>query len=179
MCIRDRHHRAKDITGLRVGFLTAIRYHGSDGKKSIWVARCDCGSEVLLAATELKKQLARGIVASCGCKRKETIGKKNSTHGMSQHPAFAVWRSMVDRCCLPPHQAWANYGGRGISVCPRWRESFEEFWTDMGPTYLPGLTLDRVDNNAGYSPENCRWVGMKAQAGTSGTTPSWILRWAG
>ncbi len=83
---------------------------------------------------------------------------------MSKHPAYAVWRSMLDRCRLPQHQAYANYGGRGIKVCARWQASFENFWQDMGPTYRSGLTLERKNNARGYSPKNCMWATRTAQA---------------
>ena len=158
------HHRAKDISGLRVGYLTALKYHGSDGRRSLWVIRCDCGTEKLMDPSEYKKLGKRGVVASCGCKRKETIGQRNTRHGMSKHPAYAVWRSMMDRCNLSTHQAWGNYGARGISVCERWSASFDNFWEDMGPTYASGLTLDRKDNSQGYSPDNCRWATYTQQA---------------
>lgn len=158
------HHRARDITGLRVGYLTAVAYAGSDGKKSLWKVRCDCGEEIMLAATELQKMKTRGVRASCGCRKNQTISERLRTHGMSRHPAFSVWRSMIDRCRLQSHQAWHNYGGRGISVCERWQESFENFWEDMGSTYQRGLQIERMDNDGNYELRNCRWATRGDQA---------------
>ena len=158
------HHRAKDITGLRVGFLTAMKYHGSDGKKSLWEMLCDCGKTVVQNASEMQKQKKRGITASCGCMRRSTIGQKNTSHGMSHHPGYSVWRAMLDRCGLSTHHAFYNYGARGITVCEKWQQGFDAFWQDMGPSYTRGLTLERLDNNAGYYPGNCAWRTRKQQS---------------
>ena len=154
---------AKDITGLRFGYLTATRRVGSlqtgTGLRPLWEVRCDCGRVKQMVSSIYCK----GEQKSCGCQRYEIIASVNRTHGMSRHPAYWVWRSMVDRCKLPTHQAWANYGGRGITVCPEW-QSFETFWADMGPTYRRGLALERKDNAAGYSPANCEWATHRKQA---------------
>ena len=158
------HPRAKDITGFRVGFLTATEYAGSNGAKSLWRATCVCGRAVVLPATELTKMKKRGIEASCGCRRRETIGRRNQKHGCAKKPVYAVWRSMKARCENHRHPAYKNYGGRGITVCPEWSMSFDAFWRDMGSTYQEGLTLDRVDNNGGYSKTNCRWASYTQQA---------------
>lgn len=154
------HHRARNITGMKLKSLTALEYHGSDGKKSLWKIQCDCGKIIVMPASEFMKQKQ----SSCGCQRTELIKQSRTTHGMSKHPAFAVWRSMKVRCTLPAHQAWHNYGGRGIRVCERWLESFENFWADMGPSYEKGLSIDRIDNNGDYEPKNCRWVSDKTQS---------------
>src|SRR6185295_198521 len=95
--------------------------------------------------------------------------KSHKTHGMSRHPAYAVWRSMHSRCRLSTHQAWHNYGARGSAGCPEWT-TFDQFWADMVPTYQPGLTLDRIDNNAGYSLTNCKWRTVGEQANNTRRT---------
>lgn len=158
------HHRAKDLTGLTVGYLTATKYHGSDGRKSLWETLCVCGKTIVLPGSELVKQKARGVTASCGCMKKVTMAAKQTSHGMSFHPGYWVWRSMLARCANPKNKAWRSYGGRGIKVCAAWRGSFEAFWADMGPTYVRGLTLEREKNHLGYSPANCAWATYKQQA---------------
>lgn len=159
-----QHHSFKDLTGQRFGMLTAIRPSHSDGKHWHWEFQCDCGNTTVKSGKGVTKYVKKGLTPNCGCLQKK-LNRENSTkHGMSAHPAYWVWRSMRDRCRLPTHQAWKNYGGRGITVCERWDQSFEAFWEDVGPTYEPGLTLDRINNDEGYTPENCRWVSCKAQA---------------
>lgn len=156
----------RDLTGRTFGYLTMLRpseVSAGHGKRALWVARCECGEE-LVVPTDGFRSNRKPSPTSCGCMTKELRAASRRTHGMSGHKAFAVWRSMVDRCTLPSHHAWKNYGGRGISVCEPWLTSFAAFWADMGPSYSPGLTLDRERNNEGYSPQNCRWVDRKTQA---------------
>lgn len=109
-------------------------------------------------------ELLKAKQKSCGCRKLELIGLANTKHGKSKHPAYAVWSSMKARCLRTTHHAYARYGGRGITVCPEWVDSFENFWADMAATYREGLTLERVNNALGYYPANCAWVNRKAQA---------------
>ena len=156
----------RDLTGQTFGYLTILRVSetpGGHGKRAIWWAQCVCG-KALEIRTDGFRSNRKPTPSSCGCMTSRLRSEGRKTHGMSRHKAFAVWRSMLDRCTLPSHQAWKNYGGRGITVCARWLNSFTNFWTDMGPTYQQGLTLDRRDNSRGYELENCHWVTPKAQA---------------
>ena len=170
------HWKNRDLSGQTFGALTAVRPTGSDGKKMKWEFRCSCGNLVVKVGACVTKELRRGGTPNCGCLRGQLIRARTMTHGMSKHPAYWVWRSMRDRCRLPTHQSWKRYGGRGISVCARWEESFENFWEDMGAGYRSGLDLDRINNNAGYSKENCRWTSRKENA--RNTRRSRIPGWA-
>lgn len=148
------------LLGQKFGHLTVVSARGSDGHHTLWEVRCDCGAVAVKVGTDLKKK-ARFCSHQCP-HFASSISQKRATHSMSRHPAFAVWSSMLARCRNPRHQAFKNYGGRGIRVCPEWL-TFEAFWNAMGDGYEHGLTLDRINNDAGYSKDNCRWATATTQ----------------
>lgn len=119
---------------------------------SAWWCLCDCGKRVYARSTDLR----RADSQSCGCATGKLIAAANTTHGKSRSPIYGVWKAMMDRCYNPRRPNFADYGGRGITVCARWR-IFTQFYADMGDCPR-GHSLERRNNHKGYSPANCYWA---------------------
>lgn len=158
---RGMSKRIIDLTGQRFGRLEVISFAGQNKWGAAdWLCRCDCGNMCTITAPSLKV----GNTRSCGCITKELQKDLKTTHGMHKHPAYRVWASARSRTHNINDQRWEDYGGRGITMCQEWADSFEAFWADMGPTYKTGLSIDRVDNDLGYYKENCKWDTESVQA---------------
>lgn len=154
-----------DLTGQRFGRLEVVAFaRVNRSRNACWLCRCDCGKERVVSGHELR----RGRTSSCGCWRSAVKILLNLKHGHkragSETPEYRAWHSMISRCTNPKLEAWKYYGGRGITVCDRWKNSFEAFLADMGPRPSPNLSIDRFPNNDGnYEPGNCRWATRSEQ----------------
>lgn len=156
-----------DITGNRYGLLTVLKFsHRTNGKSRhyIWKCQCDCGNISAVDAGNLKN----GTTGSCGCERGRRARLSRTKHGHTsggvETAEFTTWKSMIQRCSDPNSKSYKNYGARGIAVCERWASDFMAFLTDMGARPSADHSLDRIDVNRGYEPENCKWSTRSEQA---------------
>ena len=149
-------------TGVRYGLLVGVKDVGPNNHgKRLWLFHCDCGSQKRICAADVKN----GRVVSCGCFNKHNARVRATVHGGCGTAEYRSWGLMKDRCGNPKNKHYADYGGRGITVCKRWREDYAAFLSHIGRKPSPDHSIDRIDNDGNYEPDNVRWATPMEQSG--------------
>ena len=158
--------KVKDLTNRRFERLKVIRRVENKNYRAMWLCECDCGNKKTISTY----QLLSGQTKSCGCLGKENRAKSRTKHHKTNTKLYYVWKGMKQRCYNPNNKYYYNYGGRGITICDKWKNDFEEFyeWAIKNGYVENALhkscTIDRINNTGNYEPNNCRWVDMKTQS---------------
>jgi hypothetical protein len=149
-----------NLLGETFGYLRVVAGPFIEDGCTWWMCACDCGNETKVRSNSLRA----GDTKSCGCYARSQTSIRSKTHGMSKTAIYRTWRCMLSRCYYEKDRCYSIYGGRGITVCDRWRESFENFYADMGDKPSSKHSLDRIDSDGNYCPTNCRWATPTEQA---------------
>ena len=154
-------NQVRDLTGLKAGLLTVVSLSGRDKNgRAIWLCRCDCGVELNRSSSIICKAIKHNKKSHCGC------SPARKSHGLSKEKhLYWVWASIIQRCENEVNKDFPGYGGRGITICKEWRNDFGKFHAWAKSTgYRRGLTIERLDVNEGYNPDNCDWTENERQS---------------
>lgn len=144
-----------NLEGQRFGKLSVVSFAGiNKDHKATWLCKCDCGNSKIISGRSLR----RGVTKSCSCIHKDQLRKRITKHNETYSLESMIWSSMKQRCLNKNNKSYSNYGGRGITICEEWKDSFATFLKDMGKKPFKDAQIDRINNDGNYEPSNCRWT---------------------